>query len=94
MTPLFIELSDGTLINANHVMSIKPVSATSCSLETCVTADNQYHNGQWSAGGNGSSQGYTHNSRVTYITEYSVQEWAARVNNAIALAQAVERMAK
>lgn len=94
MLPLFIELSDGSLVNANHVMRVERVAPDKCYIETCVVADNQYYNGQWSAGGSGAATGYTNNNRVSYISDYSVQEWATRVNNAIALAQAVERMVK
>lgn len=93
MTPLFIELSDGSLINANHVLHVKPSGSTKCVLETIVLADNQAQNGSWSPGGSGSVNSYTINNRVFFITEYSIQEWAARVNNAVALAQAVERAA-
>jgi hypothetical protein len=94
MTPLFIELSDGSLINANHVMHVRKITDASCILETLVVADTTNVSGSWNAGGSGTMSGYTNSGRVFYTSNYSVQEWAARVNNAIALAQAVERMAK
>jgi hypothetical protein len=89
MTPLFIELSDGSLVNANHVLHVVSNGPNACHIETIATRKSA--SGQWEAGGRGSMSSY--HDVVVYATNYSVQEWASRVNNAIALAQAVERMA-
>jgi hypothetical protein len=91
MTPLFIELSDGTLVNANHVMRVVPSGPNGCVVETNIMKN--YIRGEWQPGGMGSMHA-NHDTPVAFTTNYSVQEWATRVNNAIALAQAVERMAK
>ncbi len=90
MTPLFIELSDGSLVNANHVLHVSPSSPSTCVLETTVRRSST--TGQWEAGGRGNVASYS--DLICFSTNYSVQEWAARVNNALALAQAVERIAK
>lgn len=86
--PILIEARDGIIVNALHITHIQPSGALDCMLY--MAGPPHYSmNGQWSAGGAGNLTGYT--NQTTVYGGCSAQDFMAKVNNALALVNMMEK---
>ena len=86
--PILIECVGGVIVNALHVAYIQPSGARDCLLTLAIPATVSV-NGSWQPGGSGSMNS-TSSSNLIY-GGCTPQEFMAKVNNALALINMMEK---
>lgn len=86
--PILIEVENGNIVNALFIVRISPVSTKQCMLHLAGTRRENI-SGEWNAGGSGRLNHTSYDE--TLYAGCSAQDFMAKVNNAMALINMMEK---